>query len=117
MRAHEILEDALRDHLSGQDDEGSGAAYAETFADTQITATILDDLAPQIDSRAAKLLPSARQQLIALQNALRRADMSGRWQSPQQVSLSTRQHINAALGTLLETLSSVPDLLEVPPRP
>ena len=27
LRAHEILEDALRDHLSGLDDQGSGAAY------------------------------------------------------------------------------------------
>lgn len=30
LRAHEILEDALRDHLSGLDDQGSGAAMAET---------------------------------------------------------------------------------------
>ena len=33
LRAHEILEDALRDHLSGLDDQGGGAAYAETYAD------------------------------------------------------------------------------------
>jgi high-affinity iron transporter len=30
IRAHEILEDALRDHLSGIDDQGSGAAFAQT---------------------------------------------------------------------------------------
>ena len=29
LRAHEIIEDALRDHLSGIDDEGAGAAYAD----------------------------------------------------------------------------------------
>ena len=36
LRAHEILEDALRDHLSGIDDQGGGAAYAETYADLQV---------------------------------------------------------------------------------
>ena len=32
------MEDALRDHLSGIDDQGAGAAYAMTFADLQVTA-------------------------------------------------------------------------------
>ena len=36
IRAHEILEDALRDHLSGVDDEGSDDAYPETYADLQV---------------------------------------------------------------------------------
>jgi high-affinity iron transporter len=46
LRAHEILEDALRDHLSGLDDQGGGAAYAETYADLQVTRIVLGGASP-----------------------------------------------------------------------
>ena len=39
----------------------------------------------------------------------------GQWQSLTAVSLGQRQHVDAAIGALLETLAVVPDLLEVPP--
>lgn len=117
IRAHEILEDALRDHLSGQDDEGSGAAYAETYADTQVTGIILGYLGPQLTERAPGLLQKAQKQLATLQSALEQADVGGSWNAPDQVSLSVRQHIDSAIGAALETLSSVPDVLEVPPHP
>ncbi|HSS87774.1 MAG TPA: iron uptake transporter permease EfeU, partial [Streptosporangiaceae bacterium] len=70
LRAHEILEDALRDHLSGLDDQGGGAAYAETYADLQATRAVLGELSPLISARAPDLLPTARAQLDALQRAL-----------------------------------------------
>ena len=70
LRAHEILEDALRDHLSGIDDQGGGAAYAETYADLQATRAVLEQLSPLISARAPKLLPAARAQLDVLQQAL-----------------------------------------------
>ena len=57
LRAHEILEDALRDHLSGIDDQGSGDAYAATYADLQVTRVVLGELAPLINERAPTLLP------------------------------------------------------------
>jgi high-affinity iron transporter len=117
IRAHEILEDALRDHLSGQDDEGSGAAYAETYADTQVTGIILGYLGPQLTERAPGLLQKAQKQLATLQSALEQADVGGSWNAPDQVSLSVRQHIDSAIGAALEILSSVPDVLEVPPHP
>ena len=41
LRAHEIIEDALRDHLSAADDEGAGAAYPMTYADTQVDKAVL----------------------------------------------------------------------------
>ena len=52
VRAHEILEDALRDHLSGLDDQGSGAAYPETYADLQVTRAVLGDLSALISARS-----------------------------------------------------------------
>jgi len=115
LRAHEILEDALRDHLSGLDDQGGGAAYAETYADLQATRAVLGELSPLISARAPKLLPATQAQLDVLQQALLATRAGGRWQSPGATALPARQRVNAAIGALLETLSSVPDLLEIPP--
>ena len=114
IRAHEILEDAVRDHLSGLDDQGSGATYAETYADTQVTGTVLSELAPLIDQRSPGLVASADAQLTTLQGALSATRRSGQWQAQWQVPLAQRQAVDAAIGSLLETLDSVPDLLEVP---
>ena len=115
IRAHEILEDALRDHLSGLDDQGSGAAFPETYADLQVTRVVLGELAPLIDARAPRLLSTAQAQMSTLQQALLATREHGRWTSLSAASLSARQHVDGAIGALLETLSSVPDLLEVPP--
>jgi high-affinity iron transporter len=117
LRAHEILEDALRDHLSGLDDQGAGAAYPETYADVQVTRTVLGELAAPITARAPRLLTTARAQLDTLQRALLATRQDGRWRSLEATPLASRQRVNAALGALLQTLSSVPDLLEVPPTP
>jgi len=115
LRAHEILEDALRDHLSGIDDEGSGAGYPETYADLQVTRVVLGELSPLISARAPALMPTARSQLNTLQQALLETQVNGQWTSLGSASLADRQRVDAATGALLETLSSVPDLLEVPP--
>jgi high-affinity iron transporter len=117
LRAHEVLEDALRDHLSGIDDQGAGAAYAETYADVQGTRVVLGELAPLISARAPKLLGTAGQQLGRLQQALLAAHVNGQWITPAAASLPVREQVGAAIGAALESLSSVPDLLEVPPTP
>ncbi len=115
LRAHEIIEDALRDHLSGIDDEGAGAAYAMTYADTQVDQVVLGYLAGLINEREPGLVATADSQLAALDTALLATKASGQWQSLTAVSLDQRQHVDAAIGALLETLAAVPDLLEVPP--
>ncbi|HEX3515156.1 MAG TPA: FTR1 family protein [Trebonia sp.] len=115
LRAHEIIEDALRDHLSAIDDQGAGAAYAMTYADTQVDKVVLGYLANLVDERKPGLVATADSQLATLQSALLATRANGQWQSLTAVSLDQRQHVNAATGALLETLASVPDLLEVPP--
>jgi high-affinity iron transporter len=115
IRAHEIIEDALRDHLSAIDDEGAGAAYAMTWADTQVDRTLLGYLANLINERQPGLVATADSQLATLDTALLATKADGQWQSLAQVTLDQRQRVNAATGALLETLASVPDLLEVPP--
>ena len=76
---------------------------------------MLGQLSPLISARAPKLLPAARAQLDVLQQALLSTRAGGQWQSLGATPLAARQRVNAAIGALLETLSSVPDLLEIPP--
>ena len=116
LRAHEIIEDALRDHLSGIDDEGGGAAYAHDVRrhpGRQDGARLPGRLHqrqrdPGLVATADSAAGRARQALLA-------ARANGQWQSLTAVCLDQRQHVDAAIGALLETLASVPDLLEVPP--
>jgi high-affinity iron transporter len=116
LRVHEIIEDALRDHLSGIDDEGGNAAFAQTWADTQVDRVVLGDESTLINDRDPGLVATAQSELSTLDSALLATRTSdGQWQSLSAVSLGQRQHVDAAIGALLETLAVVPDLLEVPP--
>ena len=115
LRAHEVLEDALRDHLTGVDDQGAGAAYPMTYADLQVTRVVLGELTPLIAAREPGLLATISSQEAALEQALLGTRSGTRWLSPGQAPLAARQGVDSAVGALLETLSSVPDLLEVRP--
>ena len=115
IRAHEILEDALRDHLSGIDDQGGGAALAQTYADVQVTRAILGYLAPLIDARQPGLVTTLTTELNTLDQALLTTRANGAWTSLGAAPQSAREHVDAAIGAELESAASVPDLLEVPP--
>jgi high-affinity iron transporter len=114
LRAHEIIEDALRDHLSAIDDDGAGAAYAMTYADTQVDKVVLGYLAKLIDEREPGLVATADSQLATLQSALLATKANGQWQTLTAATTEERQRVDASIGALLESLASVPDLLEVP---
>ncbi|PPJ17986.1 iron permease [Nocardia nova] len=114
LRGHEILEDALRDHISGIDDQGAGAAYPMTLADIDVTRAVLDQLGPLIDPRAPQLRATLRTHLDDLQAALLATQDHGHWQSPDRTPPAARQAVNARLGAALEELAKVPRLLEVP---
>jgi high-affinity iron transporter len=115
VRAHEILEDALRDHLSGIDDQGGGAAFAMTYADVQVTRAVLGYLTPLINVRQPGLVATAESQLGTLRQALLATRVDGQWESLSAASRQARDNVDASIGAVLETLASVPDLLEVPP--
>jgi len=115
IRAHEILEDALRDHLSGIDDQGAGAAYAMTYADLQVDQVVVGYLGQLINTRQPGLLATITSQQATLAQALLATQQDGRWPSLTQAPLAARQSVDSAIGALLETLSAVPDLLEVRP--
>lgn len=114
LRAHEILEDALRDHLSGQDDQGSGMAFALTAADVAGTRVVVDRLASVLEARKPGLVKQIGVQLDTLDAALQATKMDGRWTRYPDSTLGQRQPVNAAISAVLETLAQVPQLLQLP---
>jgi len=115
VRAHEILEDALRDHLSGLDDQGGGAAFAQTDADVDVTRAVLGYLASLINARQPGLPAIADGQLDILKAALLATRVNGQWESLATASPAAREHVDSAIDAVLQTLAAVPDLLEVRP--
>jgi hypothetical protein len=111
LRAHEILEDGLRDDLTGRDDYGSGSSLAAVRADSDATRSILGFLADLIDPRSPNLLARATHQLGVLDAALEATRVNGTWVAVRLVPLAQRQRVNAAIGAVLETIAPVPDLL------
>jgi high-affinity iron transporter len=113
IRLHEILEDALRDHLSGMSDQGAGSGFAETLADVDGTRVVLGELQSLINQRKPGLVAAVTPQLDALQSALQATEHDGVFDDPTTAPVAERQHVNAAIDQVLETISPVPDLLEI----
>jgi high-affinity iron transporter len=107
LRCHEILEDALRDTLSGNDDYGSHTGLAAIRADVTATREMLRVLGDLIEPRAPALVPTATRELAAIDAAA---------SPPRAVPIATlperrRKRINAAVGAALETLAPVSELM------
>jgi high-affinity iron transporter len=98
LRAHEILEDALRRHLDGLTDQGSNSTYLLVAADVDATNAVLDRLGPLLDARKPGLVATARTQLAAVTAACQTGN---------------HQVVDARVGAAVETLANVPTLLEV----
>jgi high-affinity iron transporter len=113
LRTHEILEDSLRDELSGDDDYGSGTDMASVEADVSGTEVLLHLLAPLIDARAPELVSRVTVQLNRLDAALAATQQGGRWVAVDQVPLAQREQVDGAIGAALEILAVVPDIMPV----
>lgn len=113
LRCHEVLEDALRDTLSGSDDEGSGTGLASVTADVAATRELLGLLAPLLAPRAPSLVGRADRQLDAVTAAIAATRSDGRWVAVSALPREQRERVDAAVGAALETLARVPDLLAV----
>jgi high-affinity iron transporter len=113
LRCHEVLEDALRDTLSGDDDYGSGTGLVSVTADISATRELLGLLDPLLTPRAPALVGNARRELSRLSTALAAGRRHGDWIAVSALPRSEREVVDAAAGAVLETLSRVPDLLRV----
>lgn len=110
LRCHEILEDSLRDNLSGNNDQGSGMALALTAADLDGTRVVLAVLRTIIDGLAQGYTAKVSATLDRLGTALARTRGDGAWPVWRTLPLSARQPVTASLGAALESLAYVPAL-------
>jgi high-affinity iron transporter len=113
LRCHEVLEDALRDTLSGNDDYGSGTGLASVLADVTVTRELLGLVATLVVPRSPRLIPAARAALSRLAATAAAGRAGGRWTTVTALSLTQREDIDGAIGAALETLAPVPDLLRL----
>jgi iron uptake system EfeUOB component EfeO/EfeM len=121
-RAHEILEDAQRDFLSGLDVPWSGAGVAGTAAALAATREVVGTLVPLMSGRDNTLVEVQNELSLlgATLARIRRAD-GGRWPSLSQLTIGQREALDAATAAALAQLQEVPGTLETtqlpqPPR-
>jgi iron uptake system EfeUOB component EfeO/EfeM len=117
-RAHEILEDAARDLLSGTDVPWSNEGVLATAAGLTATREVLTTLRPMLDGREGTIetVEFALRRLSSVLSSIRRAH-GGRFPAQDQLSLRESELLNGTLGAALEALDAVPGTLEtkVPP--
>jgi iron uptake system EfeUOB component EfeO/EfeM len=111
LRPHEVLEDALRDSLTTQDDYGSGSDLASISADVSAVRELLGNIGPGLTRLAPGLLPSAESELRALTGAIDATRAGGAWVSVQNLQPRQREQIDADVDAALETLAPIPDVL------
>lgn len=117
LRTHEILENTLQFELTGETDQGSHTGLATAMANVQGTEMILGIIAPLLGKREPALVGQLQTDLGQVTNLLGAAQLpDGTWPAVQSLSLTQRQRLDGAIGNYLETVSPVPDLLELPPE-
>jgi iron uptake system EfeUOB component EfeO/EfeM len=118
-RAHEILEDAARDLLSGADVPWSGEGVLATAAGLEATEEVISTLRPVL-TEVEGVIPTVDTELGALRSALASIAAAHGGRPPTKAALTQQQSelLNGRLGGALEALSQVPGVLEteLPPH-
>ncbi len=123
LRAHEILEDAQRDQLSGTDVPSSGEGVLGTEAGLTATEHVLATMYllvhPGQDAEEAPIGPRIEAELAALRSVFTKIERAhgGHLPSAQGLSIGEREALQGALGGALEALAQVPATLETEPAP
>ena len=112
-RAHEILEDAQRDFMSGTDVPWSGAGVLGTAAGLAATQEVIGTLVPLLQGRE-NTLTQVQVWLGRLQKVLAqvRDEHHGTWPSLGQLTTVQHDQVNGTLAGTLVALSEVPGTLE-----
>jgi high-affinity iron transporter len=113
LRCHEILEDADRDSLTAYDDYGSGTDLESVGADVTATREMLTLLEPVVHPRDPKLIGIARARLRAVERAINAAIGSAQPLPITDLPTAERERVDAAVGSALETLAPISDLIHV----
>jgi hypothetical protein len=112
-RAHEILEDAVRDLLSGTHVRWSGAGVLGTAAAVAATTEVVRTLAPVLGQREG-VLAVVDTDLRGLRGTLSSIKRShgGILPTTAQLTQDESERLDAAVGQALEGLAQVPGALE-----
>jgi high-affinity iron transporter len=111
-RAHEILEDAQRDQLSGVAPRWSGSGVLATAADLDATQVVLRTLQPVLAGRG-DVFGQVRSRLVQLGATLRGIHRAhGGWPPLRRLSRREHERLTGVLGATLEALAGVPGALE-----
>lgn len=114
-RAHEILEDAVRDLLSGTDVPWSGQGVLGTAAAVTATTEVIGTLSPLLDAvdEPADIYATLAT-LRSTLNAIRSAH-GGVFPPNAGMTQMQSERLDAAVGGALEALAQVPGVLEIAP--
>lgn len=112
LRAHEILEDAIRFELSGNSDMGSGTNLATMYANVEGTRTVLAVIAPLARGRYPGL-GDLYTWLDRLSSELKAQDHDGTWTPVEQLSRADREKLDATTGECVELLSPIAEIFDV----
>jgi hypothetical protein len=117
-RAHEILEDAQRDLLSGADVPWSGEGVLGTAAGLAATREVFHTLEPLIQGRD-DTEAAVRSELVQLDSAIAGIHHNHRgWPTLAQLTMRERELLNGTLAGALGALELLPGTLEtVAPSP
>ena len=112
-RAHEILEDAQRDLMSGTDVRWSGAGVLGTAAGLAATREVIGTLTPLLQGRD-NTLAQVQSWLLRMQQVLDqvRDAHHGNWPALNQLTTAQHDLVNGTLTGTLVALSLVPGTLE-----
>lgn len=117
LRAHEIMEDAERDFMSGAEVPWSRQGVSATAAAFVADRTVLGTLAPLLAGRD-NTLGVARYWLARMAAALRRVRRpGGGYPALDRLTPGQRELLAGTLAGTCDALSAVPDTLELHPVP
>jgi len=116
LRTHEILENAARFQISGQDNFGSGTTLATAAAGVDVTRAQLGILHPLLVTRFHKLA-ALYGWLDRLQHLIDAEKTSRGWTPATALTTPQRDQIDATAGQALELLAMIPPLFEAKPIP
>lgn len=116
-RAHEILEDAQRDLMSGSQVPWSGAGVLGTAAGVAVTREVVQTLVPILQGRENTLVASQNQlaQLQSILNSVRLRD--GSYPTLAQLGARQRERVNGSLAGTVGALAELPGTLETRAQP
>jgi high-affinity iron transporter len=117
-RAHEILEDAVRDQLSGADAPWSGAGVLGAAAGVLATTEVMKTLAPVLQNREG-VGPTVTADLAGLRSTLASIARAhgGELPTTSQLTRLQSEQLDGSIGQALEGLAQVPGALETAAPP